>query len=182
MPGKWEIINGVKYPVDDHSSPRPSPEGHEGPEEPKSQDEIAFQRRISIIQADMRGSKKGGTIGDNLFPVVTKPIVATHLPAARKSHYKGVSWHKKSGKWMAQIRHERGTEFLGLFAESDEEKAARAYEAAAHRLGLSHRLLPSRVTKATVTTSRRITGVNSAPQMRTLSDYQREKVKRQGKK
>ena len=46
----------------------------------------------------------------------------------------GVSWHKKSGGWMAQIRHERGTEFLGLFAESEEEKAARAYDAAARRL------------------------------------------------
>ena len=59
---------------------------------------------------------------------------STQLPAVRESRYMGVSWHKKSGGWMAQIRHERGTEFLGLFAESEEEKAARAYDAAARRL------------------------------------------------
>ena len=57
MPSKWEIVNGSKYAVDDHSSPRPSPEEYNPYEDPE------FLRRMSILQADMRGSKKGGTLG-----------------------------------------------------------------------------------------------------------------------
>ena len=59
MPSKWEIVNGSKYAVDDHSSPRPSPEEYNPYEDPE------FLRRMSILQADMRGSKKGGAIRDH---------------------------------------------------------------------------------------------------------------------
>lgn len=52
MPGKWQILNGVKYPVEEYNP-------YEDP---------AFQRRISSLKADMRGSKKGGTLDDNLYP------------------------------------------------------------------------------------------------------------------
>ena len=52
MPGKWQILNGVRYPVEEYNP-------YEDP---------AFQRRISSLKADMRGSKKGGTLDDNLYP------------------------------------------------------------------------------------------------------------------
>ena len=55
MPGKWQILNGVKYPTD-------------GVEEYNPYEDPAFQRRISSLKADMRGSKKGGTLDDNLYP------------------------------------------------------------------------------------------------------------------
>lgn len=55
MPGKWQILNGVKYPT-------------EGVEEYNPYEDPAFQRRIANLKADMRGSKKGGTLDDNLYP------------------------------------------------------------------------------------------------------------------
>ena len=62
MPGKWQIVNGVRYPIDDHASPRSTPEEYNPYDDP------VFQRRIASLQADMRGSKKGGTLDDNLYP------------------------------------------------------------------------------------------------------------------
>jgi len=61
MPGKWQTLNGVRYPVDDHASPRTS-------EEYNPYEDPSFQRRIASLKADMRGSKKGGTLDDNLYP------------------------------------------------------------------------------------------------------------------
>jgi len=48
------------------------------------------------------------------------------------SRYKGVSWEKASGKWMAYIQHNGKQTTLGRFA--DEPDAARAYDTAARRL------------------------------------------------
>eukprot|EP01047_Picozoa_sp_COSAG01_P023725 COSAG01_NODE_1444_length_10282_cov_17.103506_7_plen_450_part_00 len=48
------------------------------------------------------------------------------------SHYRGVSWDKRQGKWTAQIKHNRRKQHLGSFAE--EEAAARAYDAQARRV------------------------------------------------
>ena len=46
------------------------------------------------------------------------------------SRYLGVSWHKASGKWVAQLRAKDGKRFhLGTF--SSEEDAAMAYDTAA---------------------------------------------------
>ena len=49
------------------------------------------------------------------------------------SQYKGVSWHKTAGKWMAQIAYGRKNRYLGLFLS--EEAAAAAYDDAARQLG-----------------------------------------------
>ena len=49
-----------------------------------------------------------------------------------KSGYRGVTWHKSSGKWMAQIKMHKRNIHLGLF--SDPEEAGKAYEIAAERL------------------------------------------------
>lgn len=55
MPGKWQYLNGSRYPAD-------------GVEEYNPYEDPTFQRRISSLKADMRGSKKGGTLDDNLYP------------------------------------------------------------------------------------------------------------------
>lgn len=44
------------------------------------------------------------------------------------SKYRGVGFHKKSGKWMAAIRHNQVREYLGVFEK--EEDAAVAYNEA----------------------------------------------------
>lgn len=48
------------------------------------------------------------------------------------SAYKGVSWHKPVGKWVAQIQLDGRQHHLGCF--DDERDAARAYNEAARRL------------------------------------------------
>lgn len=48
------------------------------------------------------------------------------------SQYKGVNWHKPTSKWMAQIKLNGKTHYLGYF--SYEEDAARAVDIAAKEL------------------------------------------------
>lgn len=52
--------------------------------------------------------------------------------AAATSHYKGVSWHKKSKQWRATINFNRKQEHLGFF--KDQDLAAAAYDARARQL------------------------------------------------
>jgi hypothetical protein len=52
------------------------------------------------------------------------------------SQFKGVSWHKRGGKWMAMITRDGKVRYLGLHAR--EEDAARAYDCAARDLFGEH--------------------------------------------
>jgi len=40
--------------------------------------------------------------------------------ADSKSGIRGVSWHKRAGKWAAYVRHQNKTHYLGLFESSNE--------------------------------------------------------------
>ena len=51
---------------------------------------------------------------------------------SRSSEYKGVTWHKPSKKWHAQIRHNGKHIHIGSF--KDEKEAGRAYNAKAKEL------------------------------------------------
>lgn len=53
------------------------------------------------------------------------------LQQNNKSGYKGVSWCKRSQKWMSQIRINTHTKFLGYF--EDKKKAAIEYNKAAQK-------------------------------------------------
>jgi hypothetical protein len=46
--------------------------------------------------------------------------------AGTSSQYKGVHWHKQTGKWQASITINGARQYLGLF--TDETDAARAYD------------------------------------------------------
>ena len=61
MSGKSQILNGDRYTVGGHRSPHSS-------EKYERNGDFMFQRNIANLKADMRGSKKGGTLDDNLYP------------------------------------------------------------------------------------------------------------------
>lgn len=68
----------------------------------------------------------------NLRPCTRSMNMGNSPKRPGSSRFKGVSMHKNSGKWTAQIKANSLKHHLGYF--SDEESAAAAYRAAASRL------------------------------------------------
>lgn len=60
-----------------------------------------------------------------LFKTRQKPVMRHKTRVCR---YRGVSTHKQSGKWVAQIKSGGKQVYLGFY--SDQEDAARAYDQA----------------------------------------------------
>jgi hypothetical protein len=51
------------------------------------------------------------------------------MPSSNTSGYKGVSWHKNSGRWQATIKYGPVRKHLGYF--DNVQDAAKAYDVAA---------------------------------------------------
>lgn len=56
----------------------------------------------------------------------------SHAKGGKSSRFKGVTWHKRWNKWVAQIKHEGEVMQLGYF--DDEVLAAMAYDAKCREL------------------------------------------------
>lgn len=69
---------------------------------------------------------------DNLRLCTTQQNMMNQGKTHGSSRFKGVAWHRASGKWMGVIRHNRKNIYLGLHLT--EESAARAYDAKAAEL------------------------------------------------
>lgn len=82
---------------------------------------------------DHRNLNKADNRFDNLRPATHSQNAANVSRRANcASGMKGVTWHKRAGKWLAQIRKSGKNNYLGLYATKEE--AHSAYAAAAFHL------------------------------------------------
>ena len=63
---------------------------------------------------------------ENLRVCTVSQNAQNSLPRRRSSKFKGVHWHTRDRKWVAKIKFEGKSTFIGCF--TDEVKAARAYD------------------------------------------------------
>lgn len=68
----------------------------------------------------------------NLRLCTSRQNAQNRVPVVGEVKFKGVTFHRRTGKWQAQIGHLGRTMYLGLFSTA--EAAARAYDQAADNL------------------------------------------------
>lgn len=84
------------------------------------------------------GTEQAITEGPGGLPTLRVPVgpagrdVGEGAAGAPTSAFVGVSWHKQSGQWRAQICHSGKVHHLGSYV--DEHEAAKTFDAAARRL------------------------------------------------
>lgn len=81
-------------------------------------------------KVDHDDNVKWNNAWENIRPATTSEnAINAKRSSANKSGYKGVSWHRKAKKWVAQITYNRKPLYLGLFS-TPEEASARYLEEA----------------------------------------------------
>jgi hypothetical protein len=85
------------------------------------------------VQIDHRDTAKDNNRISNLRLATRSEQMRNRGPmATNTSGFKGVSWHKKSGKWRAQIWQNGTSRTIGHYATTEEAAAAYAAEAYEH--------------------------------------------------
>jgi hypothetical protein len=105
------------------------------------EDWALYRRRETFMHRLIMNAKPGQQIdhkdGNGLNNTRDNLRIASHTlnmqnsksRSGSTSRYKGVSWNTQRGKWVAQIRYDGRTRFLGYYTYEDE--AARVYDEAA---------------------------------------------------
>ncbi len=88
---------------------------------------------VDSLEVDHRDASGLNNQRDNLRPATrSNNSVNRPMNCNNKSGFKGVSWHKRAGKWVAQICGAAQRYYLGLY--DDKIEAAKAYNVKALEL------------------------------------------------
>jgi hypothetical protein len=90
-------------------------------------------RRWPDHKIDHRDTVKSNNSWENLRPATTaQNAMNARKSASNSSGFKGVSWHKKAGKWQSHIMVAGRSVYLGLFDRPEDAHAAYVAASACH--------------------------------------------------
>jgi hypothetical protein len=81
--------------------------------------------RIDNYKGYESGNVRWATKSEQMSNKRARTVLIGRKQANNTSGYLGVSWHKKSGKWAAQVKKDRKTYFCGCFTDVIEAAKAR---------------------------------------------------------